>query len=128
MANRLNMAMVHTIEALFRQGWSRRRIAREVGIDRETVGRYLRQLTEGPNPAKATPGKSADCGPPGAFPAEMGGPKPATKATAGTAGVPSQCEPLREAILAKLELGLSAQRIYQDLRAEHGFTASYSSV
>jgi transposase len=128
MANQLKMAMVHTIEALFRQGWSRRRIAREVGIDRETVGRYLRQLTEGPKPAKATLGKSADCGPPGAFPAEMGGPKPATEATLGTAGVPSQCEPLREEILGKLELGLSAQRIYQDLRAEHGFASSYSSV
>ena len=42
--------------------------------------------------------------------------------------VPSKCETLREPILKALELGLSAQRIYQDLRAEHGFTGSYSSV
>jgi transposase len=129
MANQLKMAMVHTIEALYRQGWSRRRIAREVGIHRETVGKYIQQLTLGPpKPAKATLGKEADCGPPGAFSAEMGGPKPATEATAGTAGVPSKCETLREPILKALELGLSAQRIYQDLRAEHGFTGSYSSV
>jgi transposase len=31
-------------------------------------------------------------------------------------------------ILAKLELGLSAKRVYQDLAAEHGFTAKYHSV
>ena len=129
MANQLKMAMVHTIEALYQQGWSRRRIAREVGIHRETVAKYIQQLTQGPpKPAKATLGKEADCGPPGAFSAEMGGPKPATEATPGTAGVPSKCETHREVILSKLELGLSAQRIYQDLRAEHGFTGSYSSV
>lgn len=129
MANWLKMAMVQTIEALFRQGWSRRRIAREVGIHRETVGKYIQQLTAGPpKPANPTLGKEADCGPPGAFSAEMGGPKPATEATPGTAGVPSKCETLRAAILSKLELGLSAQRIYQDLRAEHDFKGSYSSV
>lgn len=38
MANWLKMGMVQTIEALFRQGWSRRRIAREIGIHREAVG------------------------------------------------------------------------------------------
>src|SRR6478672_6141624 len=31
-----------TIYSLDDRGWSRRRIARELGIDRETVGRYLR--------------------------------------------------------------------------------------
>jgi hypothetical protein len=30
------------IYSLDDRGWSRRRIARELGIDRETVGRYLR--------------------------------------------------------------------------------------
>jgi len=41
---------------------------------------------------------------------------------------PSRCEPFREIILAKLEQGLSAQRIYQDLVREHGFAANYHSV
>jgi transposase len=35
---------------------------------------------------------------------------------------------LRAVILAKLEQGLTAQRIWQDLTAEHGFTDSYQSV
>jgi len=33
-----------------------------------------------------------------------------------------------EAILAKVEVGLSAQRIYQDLVEENGFADSYESV
>jgi len=39
----------------------------------------------------------------------------------------SACEPYRQAILQKLELGLSAQRIYQDLVGE-GFDHEYHSV
>ena len=39
----------------------------------------------------------------------------------------SACEPYRQAILEKLELGLSAQRIYQDLVSE-GFDHEYHSV
>jgi hypothetical protein len=36
--------------------------------------------------------------------------------------------PKREAIAAKVEVGLSAQRIYQDLVEENGFRDSYESV
>ena len=48
MANRLKMAMVHTIHTLLQRGWSRRRIARALGIDRETVGRYARLAAAAP--------------------------------------------------------------------------------
>jgi transposase len=41
---------------------------------------------------------------------------------------PSLCEPWRAVILAKVELGLSAQRIYQDLVTEDGFAGKYPSV
>ena len=41
MGNRLKMARVQSILSLHAQGWSRRRIARELGIDRETVSRYV---------------------------------------------------------------------------------------
>ena len=40
----------------------------------------------------------------------------------------SKAHVLREVILGKLEIGLSARRIYQDLVCDHGFTASYQSV
>ena len=47
---------------------------------------------------------------------------------AAARGRPSDCEPWREVIQSKCDLGLSAQRIYQDLATEHGFTGSYYSV
>ena len=45
-----------------------------------------------------------------------------------TAGSRSKCGPLRKEILEKLELDLSAQRIYQDLVTEEEFVESYESV
>jgi hypothetical protein len=50
MANSLNVALVESIRSLFAQGWSRRRIARELGVDRETVGKYVSQELDGQNP------------------------------------------------------------------------------
>ena len=52
MANQLKMALIDTIQRLHQQKWSQRRIAAELGIDRETVSRYLR-LAEAPIPATA---------------------------------------------------------------------------
>jgi transposase len=40
----------------------------------------------------------------------------------------SRCEPHRELIVSKLDRGLSAQRVWQDLRTEHGIEVSYDSV
>jgi len=40
----------------------------------------------------------------------------------------SDSEPYRQEILAKLEQGLCAQRIWQDLVGEHGFGSGYDSV
>ena len=44
------------------------------------------------------------------------------------AGRRSECEPFRAVIQAGLDLGLSAQRIFQDLVTEHGFAAGYDCV
>ena len=41
MSNQLKMAQVQSILALHVRGWSQRRIARELGVDRETVARYV---------------------------------------------------------------------------------------
>ena len=40
----------------------------------------------------------------------------------------SDSEPYREVILAKLDQGLCAQRIWQDLVSDHGFGSAYDSV
>jgi hypothetical protein len=64
MANQLKMAMVETIVALRRRGWSQRRIARELGIDRETVARHLRLAEAGSKPANAPIGSESFTGAP----------------------------------------------------------------
>ncbi len=128
MANHLGMAFVQAIEVLRAQGWSFRRIARKLGIHRETVSRYVRRC-------EAALGEGG-AGPPGADGSERGtGAPPPGRADqnrpnppAGSAGPSSRCEPYRETIQTAVDRGLSAQRIWQDLRAEHGFAAGYDSV
>jgi len=83
------------------------------------------------------PPDSQGAGRPGALPAGL--PQPLTPAGTGppdpnaaisipgSAGRRNRCEPLRELIQTKLELGLTAQRIRQDLKTEHGFDGSYQS-
>ena len=110
MANVLKMADQAAIIALWRRGWSRRRIARETGIHRETVGRYVRLARAGLVPG--APGWDRT--------------KPANS-TAGS-GRQSLCEPFREIIEGKVEAGLTAQRIWQDLVGEHAFDGGYQSV
>ena len=51
MANVLKMAIVQSIQQLQAAGWSQRRIARELEIDRGTVARYLRPPPGDPKPA-----------------------------------------------------------------------------
>jgi len=41
MAYRLKMALIEAIVSLKARGWSNRRIARELGVDRDTVSRQL---------------------------------------------------------------------------------------
>ena len=127
MANRLRMADITAIRALLQRGWSYRKIARELGIHRETVARYASPGDPaGSKPAKVTPGSAPDSKPAKVTPGSEGVAKP--KPAKVTPGSRSQCEPFRDTIMAKLEAGLSAQRIYQDLHGEEGFDASYQSV
>jgi hypothetical protein len=53
MANRLKMAEAQAIIALAQLGWSQRRIAAEVGVDRGTVSRHVRAARGDPGPAGA---------------------------------------------------------------------------
>ncbi|RKX24309.1 MAG: hypothetical protein DRP45_08515 [Candidatus Zixiibacteriota bacterium] len=126
MANVLKVAVVHAIIGLLAQGWSYRRIARELGVHRETVSRYdrLRQ-TAGSKPANVTAGSNSS---------ESSKPANATAGYLGlppsdrSLGPPSRCQPYEAAIKTKLDQGLSAQRIYQDIVVEESFEGSYSSV
>ena len=118
LGNYLQMADVKKIEALLELGWSHRRIAREVGCRRETVARYQRlgeenrpnliagsvDLERRPNPIAGT---------------EIGLP---------TSGPDSTAHPHRDFIALGVKRGLSAQRIWQDLVAERGYTGGYLTV
>ena len=145
MANLLKMAIIDTIFTLKQRGWSQRRIARELGINRETVARQLHIAQEAAKPANAPIGSTQpteDSKPANApigsdsIPAEVNpanapiGTTEADSAPAEAArrGRHSDCEPFRQTITTCLDQGLSAQRIYQDLVSDHGFTGSYYSV
>jgi transposase len=117
MANQLKMDKAQAIRLLAERGWSRRRIARELGIHHTTVAHYV----QGSKPTKVPAGSE---------------PSKPTKVPTGSDGLGeaaieasrSLCEPFRELILEKLGQGLSAQRIYQDLVAEQDFCCAYDSV
>jgi transposase len=113
MSNVLKVSLQTTIYSLVERGWSQRRIARELGINRETVGRYLRLGNAVISIAKSEDGSDR---------------KPAISITGVGAGRRSHCEALAEVIAAKVEVGLSARRIYQDLVEQNGFKDSYQSV
>jgi transposase len=122
MANQLKMATVQSILSLHAQRWSARRIARELGVDRETVSRYvaLERAGQVSNPANAPiePGRESAFSKPADHPSSGAQPP----------GSPSRCQPWRELIEAKRAQGLTARRICQDLVSEHGAQVGYDSV
>jgi transposase len=128
--NELNVNLQHTILTLAGNGWSNRRIARELSINRETVGKYL--LLARPKPAISPPGSEPDPNSKAAIPIPGSEPSPDSKpaiSTAGSAaGRQSLCLPHSPQIEAAVAVGLSAQRIYQDLVCDHGFVGSYQAV
>ena len=128
MSNSLKVSLQTTIYSLSDRGWSRRRIARELGIDRETVGRYLRLAKPAISTTWIEEAGEAKPAIPTSGSEGVGEAKPAISIAGNGVGRKSQCEPLAAVIKAKVEVGLSAQRIYQDLVSEHGFTDSYQSV
>jgi len=130
MANQLKMAIIQSIQALKERGWSCRRIARELGVNRETVSRYVRER-EFQNQPEAPTGSDGVFGSKPAIP-PLGSEwvyssKPAISPP-GSGGRKSACEAYRESIQAGIDAGLSCQRIWQDLKVQHGFEGSYYSV
>lgn len=237
MANRLKMASRESIQSMYRLGWSQRQIARRLGVDRETVARYVNAFKKAqnqpqshlaidpsqsrvgqfephqasntaslrsnidqnrreqsvesistpssldPNPAKAPSGLDDRSPPPQTIEPDVVDPNP-PKSIAGSIDTESSPDPIdpidvpevesierqvvasscsdpdsfsvssvrdrknndvdesshaepkragdcaiwRDVVLEKIELGLSAKRIHQDLVADHGFKGSYYSV
>lgn len=126
MANLLNMAQIESILSLRAQRWSFRRIARELGIHRDTVARCVR-LAES-KPAKALTGSGACDSDKHPESDAAASPLEPAEAPLGLAIGRSACDAWRDVVLTKLDAGLSAQRIYQDLGSEAGFAGSYHSV
>jgi hypothetical protein len=95
--NQLKVKQQEAIMALHERGWSKRRIARELALDRVTVRRYIAAAK---SPALQTgSGDAADSKSPGV--------------QAGSQG--SSCVPWRTDIERGFEAGLSVQRIFEDL-------------
>ncbi len=116
MANQLTMVRIHDILTLVHSGLSQRQVADKLQVHRQTVARYLRLARQGSVSAGISPFLGAE-----------GVPKP-TGAPPGNFGQKSQCEPLRAIIEGMVQQRLTARRIWQDLKLEHGFTGSYYSV
>jgi transposase len=145
MANLLSMATIDAILTLHRRHWSIRRIAKELGLHRDTVARHLQLYEQTAHPAQPS---ESDPSPPTSGEGKRGQAlSPAAASKIGQAPIGSQtgkigqaslgseapqqaslCDPYRALIEAKLAAGLSAQRIFQDLVREHGFPGKYHSV
>lgn len=149
--NQLKVNQRETIATLWKRGWSARRIAQELGCDRETVTKYMRLEAK---PATPSPGTETEMGvaapdspvskPATLFPGsgEPGEPRTATpsagtntveeemvRAAVAAAGTNvSLCEPWKKEIEEGLDRGLSAKRIHEDLVKAHGFAGRYQSV
>ncbi len=116
MGNYLPMASQQQVRALLQLGWSHRRIARELGVHRETVSKYASQQRAGP-PVVIAGGEDE----PVRRLVLQNRPNPIT-------GPISLAAPYHEVIVQALERGLSAQRIWQDLMEEHGYGGGYLTV
>ena len=127
MGNYLNLMKRQQVISLLELGWTYRRIEVETGVRRETVSRYDRERRS--KPAKVFPGSEASSGvsegDDGSKPAKVfaGSASPARAAAARAAAAA-----YKGAIEERLEQGLTAQRIWQDLVEDYGYGASYESV
>lgn len=107
------------IRTLAAKGFSLRRIARELGVNRRTVARYAGEVV-----SKCTIlAEEVTAGSGG-----VEGSKCTSSRGQVTAGSRSLCAPYSGVIEGMMGEGLTAQRIWQDLRVGHGFEGSYEAV
>ncbi len=135
MANYLKMAQEQLILQLKERGWSNRSIGKELGIDRGTVNLYVNKRKPQAERVSVQPENSREAAELDLDGIRQDNSKPATAPPgSGTAeiavpsGSTSLCVGHHEAIVSMLGQEFSAQRIYQDLVADHNFDGSYYSV
>ncbi|MGI5923157.1 MAG: IS21 family transposase [Lentisphaeria bacterium] len=149
MANIKQVNVIERIQQLFRQGVSQRRIARELGVSRNTVARYAGKrpgapvwggsvsdhATHGAPAARndqtephATHGAAQFENPPLVPDATHGSETPSRAVPPPEDDARSLCAPHADFIRQELALGLSGRRIFQDLQDEFAFSGSYASV
>jgi transposase len=120
------------IHWLIRRGRSDRSINRETGVHRKTIADYRKQLQTVPEVPSDSPGRPAQTVP--IVPPDFFGQAnqtvpimpPDPPALPWSKSV--RIVPFRERIQEKLELGLTARRIYQDLVEEAQYQGGYDSV
>ena len=137
MGNYLKVDKRQQVVALLELGWSYRRIESEAGVRRETASRYdkLRRSKA----AKVFPGSEGVSGRGINDLGDSGSAKPA-KVTPGSESKPAKVFPgtkprqcsssavFHDEIVEKVEAGLSAKRVWQDLVEEFGYGHAYESV
>jgi len=132
MANQLAMDKSFAINNLRAAGYSERRIAQTLGVSRGAVRRHLQRPEPNGTTAPTAPVEQAPTGSQDSnsttAPTGSGDERPAAETVVAPTAAGSQCDPFREIIVAKCELGLTAKRIHQDLVADHGFSGKYWSV
>lgn len=137
MGNGLKMDKKEMLTGLFRLGWSNRAINKETGIHRATIKRYHCEFQNVPKvptdtiPAElqSVPNAPADSSPSSKLAADENAtiveviPQAILPQTNSVA-----LQPHRSFIRDEIALGLTAQRIYQDLVEKGGYSGSYDSV
>src|ERR1700724_1770166 len=126
MSNYLKMPKKSQVLALLELRWSYRRIEAETGVRRETVSRYDRMRQA--KAAKTFPGSDASPPTDSADPEGADGSKAAETFAGSDPPTRFAAARYHDAILDKRTLGLTAQRIWQDLTEEFGYGHSYESV
>ena len=146
--NLLKVSLQQSIFTLADRGWSKRRIARELGVDRGSVSRHLKSraanaatnpalgsgVSDPPEPATNPPLDAVvqdanAASNPALGSGEAAGANAATNPALGAKpGPASLCAPFTPQIETALAAGLSAKRIHQDLTRDHGFGGGYTSV
>ncbi|MEO0594452.1 MAG: IS21 family transposase, partial [Myxococcota bacterium] len=126
MSNVLSESKQQQVIALGRLGWSLRRIQAETGVRRETAAKYLKSADVPIREARhRRPPKPASSGE--AITGSERESKPASEVITGSRAQ-SACLAHHEFIELSLGRGRNAMAIWQDLVADHGFTARYASV